>query len=116
MTTVATPEQLVADFFDAFGRRDVDALMTMVSEDITEDLAGIGVINGAEADRAFLTELFGSFPDRETTVTRFVTAGNVVVVEWERQGTFTGSHWQGRIASASPCSGRVSPFSVPCGR
>ena len=102
MSTLATPEQLVADFFDAFGRRDVDALMTMVADDITEDLAGVGVISGAEADRAFLTDLFGSFPDLETKVTRVVGAGNVVVVEYERQGTFTGTPWQGLPANDNP--------------
>ena len=102
MTTAAPPEQLAARFFAAFGRRDVDAMMSLVSDDITEDLAGIAVINGIEEDRAFLTALFESFPDLETQVTRTVAAGNVVAVEWRRRGTFTGRPWQGLPASGRP--------------
>ena len=102
MTTAAAPEELAARFFEAFGRRDVDAMMSMVSEDITEDLAGFGVINGIEQDRTFLTALFESFPDLETQVTRTVAAGNVVAVEWRRRGTFTGRPWQGLPASGRP--------------
>jgi steroid delta-isomerase-like uncharacterized protein len=102
MTTAAPPAELATRFFDAFARRDVDAMMSMVSEDITEDLAGIGVINGIEEDRAFLTALFESFPDLETEVTRTVAAGNVVAVEWRRRGTFTGRPWQGLPASGRP--------------
>jgi steroid delta-isomerase-like uncharacterized protein len=102
MTTTARSGELAARFFDAFGRRDVDAMMSMVSEDITENLAGIGVINGIEEDRAFLTALFESFPDLETQVTRTVAAGNIVAVEWRRRGTFTGRPWQGLPASGRP--------------
>jgi steroid delta-isomerase-like uncharacterized protein len=97
-----TPKAVVDAFFAAFARRDVDAMMELVSGDIVEDLPGVGVVTGADEDRAFLTALFASFPDLETEVTRVVADGDVVSVEWRRRGTFTGHPWQGLPASGKP--------------
>jgi steroid delta-isomerase-like uncharacterized protein len=88
-------EAVVADWFEAFGRRDVEALMELASEDIVEELPGVGVISGLVEERAFLTALFESFPDLETEVQRVTAGGRVVAVEWVRRGSFTGSPWQG---------------------
>lgn len=105
MTTAArstdnrSPEVVVADFFEAMAHRDVEALMQMVSDDIVEDLPGVGVVTGVVEERAFLTALFASFPDLTTEVTRVTAAGRVVAVEWRRRATFTGRPWQGLPAS-----------------
>jgi len=96
------PNDVVARFFEAFARRDVDTMMEVVSDDIVEDLAGVGVVTGADEDRAFLTALFESFPDLASEVTRVVGAGNLVAVEWRRRGTFTGRPWRGLPASDRP--------------
>ena len=88
-------EAVVADWFDAFARRDVEALMQLASDDILEELPGVGVINGLVEERAFLSGLFASFPDLETEVKRVTAGGRVVAVEWVRRGAFTGSPWQG---------------------
>jgi steroid delta-isomerase-like uncharacterized protein len=91
--------RVATEFFEAFGRRDVDALMQIVSEDIVEDLPGVGIVSGLEEERAFLTGLFGSFPDLTTEVTRITIDGRVAAIEWKRWGTFTGAPWQGLPAS-----------------
>ena len=92
-------EAVVADWFDAFARRDVEALMALASDNIVEELPGVGVISGLEQERAFLSGLFASFPDLETEVKRVTAGGNVVAVEWVRRGAFTGSSWQGMPAT-----------------
>jgi steroid delta-isomerase-like uncharacterized protein len=91
--------RIATEFFDAFGRRDADALMEMVSPDIVEDLPGVGVISGLEQERAFLTGLFASFPDLATEVTRITIDGRVAAIEWRRTGTFSGAPWQGLPAT-----------------
>jgi steroid delta-isomerase-like uncharacterized protein len=93
------PAVVVGEFFDAMARRDIDAAMGLVSGDIVEDLAGVGVISGLAQERAFLTAFFGSFPDMQTEVVRVTVDGRVVGVEWRRHGTFTGTPWQGLPAS-----------------
>ena len=94
-----SPAVVVGEFFDAMARRDIEAAMRMVSDDIVEDLAGVGTISGLVEERAFLTAFYGSFPDMQTDVVRVTAQGPVVAVEWRRRGTFTGSPWQGLPAS-----------------
>jgi steroid delta-isomerase-like uncharacterized protein len=105
-----TPAVVAGEFFDAHARRDVDAAMDLVSDDIVENLAGVGVITGPAEERAFLTAFFGSFPDMQTEVTRVTVDGRVVAVEWRRRGTFTGSPWQGLPASGRPFDLRGAAF------
>jgi steroid delta-isomerase-like uncharacterized protein len=88
-------EAVVADWFEAFARRDIEALMQLASPGIVEELPGVGVISGEAEERAFLTGLFESFPDLDTQVKRVTAGGRVVAVEWERRGSFSGSPWQG---------------------
>jgi len=97
-----TPREIAADFFAALERRDLETLTSLVSDDIVEDVAGVGVITGRAAQRALLTAMFDSFPDLATEVTRIVGDGQVVAVEWRRRGTFSGLPWQGLPASGRP--------------
>jgi steroid delta-isomerase-like uncharacterized protein len=97
-----TPEEVVRDFYAAYGRRDVDAMMSLVSEDVVEDLSGIGVVAGADQEREFLAGLIAAFPDLVTEVTRVVAYGDVVAVEWRRSGTFSGTSWRGLLPNGKP--------------
>jgi steroid delta-isomerase-like uncharacterized protein len=103
-------ESVARDFFDAFDRKDVERVMSLVSDDIVEDVPGVGIIEGAEEERAFLNSLFSSFPDMATEMTRVTAAGNVVAIEWSRRGTFTGAPWQGLPASGRSFSTRGAAF------
>jgi steroid delta-isomerase-like uncharacterized protein len=77
-------------------------MMSLVSHDVVEDLSGIGLVEGAGAEREFLTGLLGSFPDLTTDVSRVVASGDVVAVEWRRTGTLSGSSWRGLPADGQP--------------
>lgn len=105
-----TAEQVVRDFYAAYARRDVDAMMAYVSDDIVEDLSGIGLVTGARQEREFLTDLLASFPDLVTEVTRVLPGGDVVAVEWRRHGTFSGAPWRGLLASGKPFALRGGAF------
>src|ERR1700724_3037422 len=105
-----SPAVVAQEFFDAMARRDIEAAMDLVSDDIVEDLAGVGVISGLTEERALLTAFFGSFPDMQTEVIRGTAQGRVVAVEWRRRGTFTGTPWQGLPASGRPFDLRGAAF------
>ena len=105
-----SPEAVARDFFDAFDRKDVEKLLSLVSDDIVEDVPGVGIIEGTEQERSFLNSLFSSFPDMATDVTRVTTSGGVVAVEWSRRGTFTGEPWQGLPANGRTFDTRGAAF------
>jgi steroid delta-isomerase-like uncharacterized protein len=107
-----TPEQVVRDFYAAYGRRDVEAMMSLVSDDIVEDLSGIGLVTGAQDEREFLSGLLAAFPDLVTEVTRVIAVGDLVAVEWHRSGTFSGTPWRGLPASGKPFVLRGGAFLV----
>jgi steroid delta-isomerase-like uncharacterized protein len=106
----ATPEQVVSSFYDAYARRDIEAMMSHVSDDIVEDLSGIGLVTGAEQEREFLTGVLAAFPDLATEVTRMLACGDVVAAEWRRHGTFSGAPWRGLPASGKPFAFRGGAF------
>jgi SnoaL-like domain len=56
-------EEVVADFFDAFGRHDVEAITALLCDDVIEDLPGVGAVEGINNEREFLIGLFAAFPD-----------------------------------------------------
>jgi steroid delta-isomerase-like uncharacterized protein len=103
------PEQVVAAFFDAFGRHDVEAIRRLLTDDIVEELSGTSPIAGIENECAFLTALFAAFPDMQVDVTRLMAVGQLVAVEWTRRGTFAGDDFQGLPANGaridSPAAG-----------
>jgi limonene-1,2-epoxide hydrolase len=90
-----TPEQVVAEYLDAFGRHDVEALGRMCTDDIVELLAGIPPLEGIDSELGFARELFAAFPDMEVEVTRLMAVDQVVAAAWTRRGTFSGADFQG---------------------
>jgi hypothetical protein len=51
------PLAIVDKFFAAFGRHDVDAIIRLCTDDVVEDLTGVGPVEGTDNERAFLGEL-----------------------------------------------------------
>jgi steroid delta-isomerase-like uncharacterized protein len=103
------PEQIVAKFFDAFGRHDVDAVGRLLTDDIVEQLPGMPPIEGIDSECAFLEGLFSAFPDLQVEVTRLMAVDQVVAVAWTRRGTFARGEFQGLPANGrrieSPAAG-----------
>jgi steroid delta-isomerase-like uncharacterized protein len=81
---------VVRGYFDALGRRDLDAAMAFLDDEIVEEITGVGVMRGRGEVRAFFDGLFKAAPDLELIVDRTVREKETVVVQWRMSGTFTG--------------------------
>jgi steroid delta-isomerase-like uncharacterized protein len=99
---------MAVEFFYAFGRHDVDAIIRLCTDDVVEELPGVGPVEGIDNERAFLEELFGAFPDLSVEVTRVTATPDAVVVEWIRRGTFSGGPFMGLPASDKAFESRAA--------
>lgn len=72
----------------AFNRRDVEAMLALVSEDFIY-LDGMGVQIGREAMRKRELALFEALPDAEVTLTPFMVADDRLALVAVLSGTFT---------------------------
>ena len=97
-------EKLLEAFADAWNRHDIEALMSMMTEDgIFEASAGNSVNGdrheGQRAVRAAYEAVFAQYPDARWADARHVVKGNRGVSEW----TFTGTLNDGRRVEVAGC-------------
>jgi steroid delta-isomerase-like uncharacterized protein len=97
-------EQLLQEFADAWNRHDVDALMSMMTEDgVFEASAGNDVngerYEGQRAVRAAYEAVFAQYPDAQWSGARHFVTGNRGVSEW----TFTGTRTDGTRVEVRGC-------------
>jgi steroid delta-isomerase-like uncharacterized protein len=97
-------EQLLEAFADAWNRHDVDALVSMMTEDgVFEPSAGDRVNGdrheGRAAVRAAYQAVFAQYPDARWNQARHFVHGNRGVSEW----TFTGTLQDGRRVEVNGC-------------
>jgi steroid delta-isomerase-like uncharacterized protein len=95
---------LLDRFADAWNRHDLDALMSMMTDDgVFEASAGPEVTGqrseGRQAVRAAYAAVFETFHDAHWANPRHFVAGNRGVSEW----TFTGTHNDGRRVEVTGC-------------
>jgi steroid delta-isomerase-like uncharacterized protein len=95
---------LLDRFADAWNRHDLDALMSMMTDDcVFEASAGPEVTGqrseGRQAVRAAYAEVFETFHDAHWTNPRHFVVGNRGVSEW----TFTGTHIDGTRVEVNGC-------------
>ena len=83
---------VLENYASAWNEHDVDKLVTFFDENcVYEDLATEIIRYGKEEVRAFLRDLFISFPDVHFEHRSVFTSGNRGLREWSMSGTFTGS-------------------------
>jgi uncharacterized protein (TIGR02246 family) len=97
-------EKLLEAFADAWNRHDVEALMSMMTEDgVFEASAGSNVNGerheGRRSVRAAYETVFAQYPDARWADARHFVAGNRGVSEW----TFTGTLNDGRRVEVNGC-------------
>jgi len=95
---------LLERFADAWNRHDLDALMSMMTDDgVFEASAGPDVngerSEGKQAVRAAYAAVFETFPDAHWANARHFIAGNRAVSEW----TFTGTRKDGKRVEVTGC-------------
>jgi steroid delta-isomerase-like uncharacterized protein len=108
--TDPSPEVLARKLIEAVAAHDLDALAELQHEDVVDDFVAVGVYRGRAAVRAFFAETFSAFPDFRIEIVRVTAAGDMAIVEWKVDGTFTGAPFQGIRATGK----RVAFRGVDC--
>jgi steroid delta-isomerase-like uncharacterized protein len=99
--------EVVKRHFDAWNRRDADAIVATFAEGAayTAPIAGQGL--SGEAVRRFAEGIFTAFPDVSFEIVSISdTGGGLVATQWLGRATNTGA-----LADGSPPTGR--PLTVP---
>ena len=97
-------ENLLERFADAWNRHDVDALVSMMTEDGVFEASAGNAVNGErhqgrQAVRAAYAAVFEQYPDAHWGNARHFVAGNRGVSEW----IFTGTLKDGRRVEVTGC-------------
>ncbi len=77
----AESEQLVREFCDAFGRRDVAALRRYFTDDVVYHNIPLDPAVGIDATLAFIEAFFGGCEDMAVDMVNLAVAGDVVLTE-----------------------------------
>jgi steroid delta-isomerase-like uncharacterized protein len=96
--------QLLDRFADAWNRHDLDALMSMMTDDCVFEASAGPHANGqrsegTQAVRAAYAAVFEAFPDAHWASPRHFIAGNRAASEW----TFTGTRQDGTRVEVNGC-------------
>lgn len=88
-------EDHVRSYFDAVLARDPEEMGKHLSEDVVEEIPGVGVLRGPDAVKGYFRDMFKALPDAEMTVQRVVADDTRAAVEWRLRANFTGGPYQG---------------------
>jgi steroid delta-isomerase-like uncharacterized protein len=97
-------EKLLVAFADAWNRHDVDALMSMMTDDGVFEASGGNAVNGQrhegrQAVRAAYKAIFDLYPDAHWGNARHFVSGDRGLSEW----TFTGTMADGKRVEVTGC-------------
>ena len=97
-------ERLLQAFADAWNRHDLDAIMSMMTEDGAFEASAGKDVNGErhegqQAVRAAFAEVFAQYPDARWDNARHFVTGDRGVSEW----TFTGTRDAGTRVEVNGC-------------
>ena len=95
---------MLEDFADAWNRHDLDALMSMMTDDCVFEASGGAYVNGEkseghEAVREAFAGVFERFPDAHWGDAHHFVTGNRGVSQWR----FTGTLKDGRRVEVNGC-------------
>ena len=104
MNGAADSVKLLERFADAWNRHDLDALMSMMTDDGVFDASAGPDVNGQRSEgrqavRAAYAAVFETFPDAHWADARHFVAGNRGVSEW----TFSGTQKDGTRVEVAGC-------------
>lgn len=104
MTSPSDVIGLLDRFAEAWNRHDLDALMSMMTDDCVFEASAGPEVNGQRSEgreevRAAYAAVFAAFPDAQWRNPRHFIAGNRAVSEW----TFTGTQRDGTQVTVNGC-------------
>jgi steroid delta-isomerase-like uncharacterized protein len=96
--------ELLDRFADAWNRHDLDALMSMMTDDCVFDASAGPQVSGQRSEgpaavRAAYAAVFDAFPDAHWANARHFASHNRAVSEW----TFTGTNRDGKRVEVNGC-------------
>lgn len=98
-------------YFDAIGRRDLDAALACWKPGGVDRLVPLGNFRAPDGMRAYFEDLFAAFPDFHYELLDLVAEGDRVTVRWRAGGTGTTPT---SPASSACCRPAVAGASGPC--
>jgi steroid delta-isomerase-like uncharacterized protein len=78
-------------YFDAVGRRDLDAMTAFYEPGGTGEIHGLVELHVPTSYRAWFGDLFAAFPDFALEIVEVIAESDKAVVRWSATGTFSGS-------------------------
>jgi ketosteroid isomerase-like protein len=89
-TAELTARELATRFYEAFDAGDLDAVLSLFSDELETTDPGLGTVDGHGPFREYIETLKRAVPDARAVIDGMYDAGDVVVVEGRFAGTFTG--------------------------
>ena len=77
-------------YFEAVGRRDLDAMTEFYESGGTGEIHGLVELTVPNSYRAWFGNLFRAFPDFEFEILDVMANGEKAAVRWRARGSFTG--------------------------
>lgn len=78
-------------YFEAVGRRDLDAMTAFYEPDGTGEIHGLVELRVPDTYRPWFGNLFAAFPDFSFEILDVMASGEKAAVRWHATGTFNGS-------------------------
>jgi steroid delta-isomerase-like uncharacterized protein len=94
VATTSTPADAATvgrAYFEAVGRRDLDAMTAFYEPGGTGEIYGLVELRVPDTYRAWFGNVFRAFPDFELEIVELVAGGEKAVVRWRATATFNGS-------------------------
>ena len=94
MATTSTPTDAATvgrAYFEAVGRRDLDAMTAFYEPGGTGEIYGLVELRVPDTYRAWFGNVFQAFPDFKLEIVELVASGEKAVVRWRATATFNGS-------------------------
>ena|SRR5438552_593159 len=85
-----TNRELATRFYESFDAGDIDAVLSVFSDDLETIDPGMGTVHGHGPFREYLETLKRAVPDARAVVDHMYDAGDAVIVEGRFVGAFTG--------------------------
>lgn len=105
-----SPSEIIQTAFECLNAHDADGVVECDAEDVVEEWAVVGRLDGKPAIRDHFASLFAAVPDIHIDPERMVAEGDAVFVHWHATGTFTGAAFNGIAATGRPIDIRGNDY------